>query len=298
MKKSVSIIGVGNMGGGMALNLLARGYSVHVHDVDATKVQFLCQKGALALMKYAPSAIESILTIICVVDAQQTKEVLFGEQGMAASLPRGHTVMLCPTIAPQDVERFAEQLASLGIHVIDAPMSGGPARAQDGSMSLMVACADGVFAQHELLLRDLSSKLFRISTRPGDAARTKLVNNLLAASNLAAAAEAMALAERLGLDPSQTLDVIEQSSGQSWIGSDRMRRAIAGDFAPRAHVTLLAKDSRLALDMAQTVGFENPVGEQAALTFAAALQSGLGHLDDAALFQLHRANRQASSEAG
>lgn len=288
MKKSVSIIGVGNMGGSMALNLLARGYSVHVHDVDATKVQFLCQKGALALMEYAPSAIESILTIICVVDAQQTQEVLFGEQGMATSLPRGHTVMLCPTIAPQDVERFAEQLASLGIHVIDAPMSGGPARAQDGSMSLMVACADGVFAKHEPLLRDLSSKLFRISTRPGDAARTKLVNNLLAASNLAAAAEAIALAERLGLDPSQTLDVIEQSSGQSWIGSERMRRVISGDLAPRAHMTLLAKDSQLALQMAKSVGFESTVGERAAQAFAKALQAGMGELDDAALIRLYR----------
>ena len=83
--------------------------------------------------------------------------------------------------------------------------------------------------------------MFRIGARPGDGARTKLVNNLLAGINLAGAAEAMALAERLGLDPARTLDVIEQSSGQSWIGSDRMRRAIAGDFAPRAHVTPAAK---------------------------------------------------------
>jgi L-threonate 2-dehydrogenase len=288
MSKAVSIVGVGNMGGGMALNLLARGYNVYVHDVDTVKVQFLCQKGALALTKRAPSAIESIVTIVCVVDAQQTHDVLFGEQGMAHSLPRGSAVMLCPTIAPQDVERFGEQLASLGIHMIDAPMSGGPARAQDGSMSLMVACADPVFTQHEGLLRDLSSKLFRISTRLGDAARTKLVNNLLAASNLAAAAEAMALAERLGLELSKTLDVIEQSSGQSWIGSERMRRAISDDLAPRAHMTLLAKDSQLALQMAKSVGFESAVGERAAQAFAKAVQAGMGELDDAALMELYR----------
>jgi L-threonate 2-dehydrogenase len=288
MSKAVSIVGVGNMGGGMALNLLARGYSVHVHDVDATKVQFLCQKGALALTKYALDAIESIVTIVCVVDGQQTHEVLFGEQGLAASLPRGHTVMLCPTIAPQDVERFGEQLASLGIHVIDAPMSGGPARAQDGSMSLMVACADPVFTQHEALLRDLSSKLFRISTHLGDAARTKLVNNLLAASNLAAAAEAMALAERLGLDLSKTLDVIEQSSGQSWIGSERMRRAISGDFTPRAHMTLLAKDSKLALQAASEAGFFPQIGTEAAVVFAKALEAGFAQHDDAALIRLFR----------
>jgi L-threonate 2-dehydrogenase len=282
MNKPISIIGVGNMGGGMALNLLARGYSVHVHDVDATKVTRLCQKGALPRSDF--SSTNCIMTIICVVDTEQTQAVLFGEQGLAALLPRGHTVMLCPTIAPQDVERFGEQLSALGIDVIDAPMSGGPARARDGSMSLMLACADGVFAQHEPLLRDLSSKLFRVSTRLGDATRTKLVNNLLAASNLAAAAEAMALAERLGLDLSQTLDVIEQSSGQSWIGSERMRRAISGDLTPRAHMTLLAKDSKLALEMAQIVGASNPIGQQAATAFAQALQAGLADLDDGALF--------------
>ena len=80
-------------------------------------------------------------------------------------------------------------------------MSGGPLRARDGSMSLMVACADAVYERWHGLLADLSSRLFHVGTRPGDGARTKLVNNLLAAVNLAGAAEAMALAQRIGLDP-------------------------------------------------------------------------------------------------
>jgi L-threonate 2-dehydrogenase len=291
MEKTVSIIGVGNMGGGMALNLLARGYTVHVHDIDATKVAFLEQKGAVAGNEPARSVTKSIVTIICVVDAEQTQDVLFGKHGLVsndAHALQGHTVMLCPTISPQDVERFAVQLGSHGIHTIDAPMSGGPLRAQDGSMSLMVSCEDALFARHEPLLRDLSSKLFRISEKPGDAARTKLVNNLLAASNLAAAAEAIALAQKMGLDASRTLDVIEQSSGQSWIGSERMRRALANDYAPRAHMTLLAKDSKLALQMAQSVGFKNPVGEMAADAFAQALEAGMAELDDAALIRLYQ----------
>jgi L-threonate 2-dehydrogenase len=289
MAKTVSIIGVGNMGGGMVLNLLKRGYTVHVRDLDASKEAFLEQKGAIAGIKSAQSAIKSTVTIICVVDSAQVDKVLLGADGLLQATPeqlRKHTVMLCPTIAPQDVERYTQLLAQHGMQTIDAPMSGGPARAQDGSMSLMVACQDAVFAQHESLLRDLSSKLFRISETPGDAARTKLVNNLLAASNLAAAAEAIALAQKLGLDASRTLDVIEQSSGQSWIGSERMRRAIAGDFAPRAHMTLLAKDSKLALQMAQSVGFENPIGERAAQAFKQALQEGMSELDDAALLRL------------
>jgi L-threonate 2-dehydrogenase len=295
MNKTVSIIGVGNMGGGMTLNLLARGYTVHVHDIDASKVAFLEQKGAVAVVNCASTAIKSIVTIVCVVDAAQTQDVLFGKNGLIGfdkQALQGHTVMLCPTISPQDVERFAQQLGAHGIDTIDAPMSGGPLRAQDGSMSLMVACEDALFARHEPLLRDLSSKLFRISEKPGDAARTKLVNNLLAASNLAAAAEAIALAQKMGLDASRTLDVIEQSSGQSWIGSERMRRALAndgaGDYAPRAHMTLLAKDAKLALQMAQSVGFKNPVGERAAEAFAQALEAGMAELDDAALIRIYQ----------
>jgi L-threonate 2-dehydrogenase len=294
MTASVGIIGVGNMGGGMALNLLGRGYSVRVCDLDQQKVSFLKEKGAKDGEKYHEFAINSIVTIICVVNADQVQDVLTGTHGLLKAAPadlQNHTVMLCPTIAPQDVERFAALLAQHGVQVIDAPMSGGPQRAQEGSMSLMLACADTVFAQHESLLRDLSSKLFRISDKPGDAARTKLVNNLLAASNLAAAAEAIALAQQLGLDASRTLDVIEQSSGQSWIGSERMRRALAGDFAPRAHMRLLAKDTQLALQMAQAVGFKHPIGERAAAAFAQALEAGMAELDDAALIKLYQGKK-------
>ncbi len=152
-------------------------------------------------------------------------------------------------------------------------------------MSLMLACPQAVRARQAELLRALSGKVFYISEKPGDGARTKLVNNLLAGINLVGAAEALALAARLGLDLGKTLDVIERSSGQSWIGSDRMRRALAGDYAPRAHVTLLEKDTRLALEAARAVGFEGPLGARAGEVFADAHKAGLAALDDAAIFR-------------
>jgi len=164
-------------------------------------------------------------------------------------------------------------------------MSGGPTRARDGSMSLMVACPQTVFERWQALLRDLSSRLMRIGERPGDGARTKLVNNLLAAVNLAGAAEALALAQRLGLDPATTLAVIEQSSGQSWIGSDRLHRALAADPAVHAHMSLLAKDSALALNAAHDAGFVPSLGQAAADCFAAALAAGLAGADDSALWR-------------
>lgn len=283
--KTVSIIGIGNMGGAMAANLLSRGWAVQVCDIDPAKVGDLQEKGALALAVPAQAAINSVAFVVCVVDAAQTDAVLFGPDGLARMLQPGHTVMLCPTISPQDVEAFAGRLAALAVHTVDAPMSGGPARARDGSMSLMVACAPAVYEQQADLLQALSGKVFRISDHPGDGARTKLVNNLLAGINLVGAAEVLALAGRLGLDPGRTLDVIEQSSGQSWIGSDRMRRAIAGDYAPRAHVTLLEKDTRLAVEAARAAGFEGPLGARASEVFAQAHSAGLAALDDAAIFK-------------
>ena len=150
----------------------------------------------------------------------------------------------------------------------------------------MVACADVDFERQRALIEALSRNVFRIGPRPGDGARTKLVNNLLAAINLAGAAEALAMAQRMGLDLARTLEVIEQSSGQSWIGSDRMRRAIAGDYEPRAHVTLLQKDTRLAVEAAGAAGFSGPLGAAARDVFARAAAAGLAHLDDAALFKL------------
>lgn len=284
----VGIVGVGNMGGAMAANLLARGWPVHVHDLDGAKTRFLEPIGALPSANGSHLAMDSEAVIVCVVDAAQTEDVLFGPQSVAATLRPGRAVLLCPTIAPADVERFASRLAESGLYTIDAPMSGGPVRARDGSMSLMVACADAVFEAHRGLIEALSSKVFRISERPGDGARTKLVNNLLAGINLVGAAEALAMAEKLGLDPTATLAVIEQSSGQSWIGSDRMRRALQGDFAPRAHVTLLQKDMRLAVEAAHVAGFAGPLGEHASAVFARAHQAGLADEDDAALFKLLR----------
>ena len=289
-KQIVAIIGAGNMGGAMAAHLLAQGWTVQVCDIDPSKVAALEKKGALALATPAQAAIDSVAFVVCVVDEAQTAEVLFGDHGLARMLQPGHTVMLCPTIAPQEVENFATRLAAIGVFTVDAPMSGGPARARDGSMSLMVACAPAVYEAQATLLQDVSAKVFRISDRPGDGARTKLVNNLLAGINLVGAAEVLALAERLGLDAGRTLDVIEQSSGQSWIGSDRLRRAIAGDYAPRAHITLLEKDTRLALEAAKAAGFEGPLGARASQVFAEAHQAGLAELDDAAIFK-YLANR-------
>jgi 3-hydroxyisobutyrate dehydrogenase-like beta-hydroxyacid dehydrogenase len=280
MSTSVAIIGVGNMGGAMARCLLGKGYSVYVVDIDKEKTAALGQQGAVALDDVARIPDTCTVVIVCVVDSLQIESVL---SFISPSATHTRCVMLCPTIAPEDTERFAASLIQRGLQAIDAPMSGGPQRAADGTMSLMVACADAVFEQHQKVLNDLSNQVFRISQRVGDGARMKLCNNLLAGINLAGAAQVMALADRIGLDTQKALAVMQSSSAQSWIGKDRMSRALQGDFAPRAHMTLLAKDTQLALAMAAKAHVDCHVGTAASKAFADAVLGGYADLDDAAL---------------
>jgi 3-hydroxyisobutyrate dehydrogenase-like beta-hydroxyacid dehydrogenase len=282
----VAFIGIGNMGFGMAARLLSLGWTVHVCDLDARRCAQAAALGAVVHPTPAATAAalpEGGLLVVVVVTAEQCQQVMWGLDGAAATLRSGQTVMWCPTISPDDVVSLADRLSEQGVHSLDAPMSGGPARARDGSMSLMLAGAPALVQRHAQVLAALSNQVFDLGERLGDGARTKLVNNLLAGINLVAAAEALALADSLGLDGGRTLDVIERSSGQSWIGTDRMRRALSGDLAPRAHMTLLTKDTRLACEAAQAAGFVGPLGERAATLFRMACDNGLSELDDAAM---------------
>ena len=285
---NIGIVGIGNMGIAMASRLLEQGWRVAVRDLDANRETAARSLGATLCATAAEVAARCDCVIVCVVDAPQVEAVLFDPHSGVVAQGALPCIVLCPTIAPNDAEVFAARLAERGLACIEAPMSGGPVRARAGQMSLMVACDDDLFERQAALLNTLADPVFRIGRRVGDGARTKLVNNLLAAVNLAGAAEALALAERVGLDAARTLDVIERSSGQSWIGSERMRRALAGDLAPRAHTSLLNKDAGLALGMAKAAGFDAPVGQSAADLFVRACAGGLADQDDASLLALLR----------
>lgn len=286
--KRFGVIGAGNMGGGMVENLLSKGWDLHVHDIDPVVTQRWKARGVtvhdspLALMK------NCAVFAVVVVDQPQVNAVLDGPTGLLGEIGASRTVILCPTLAPDDVEATGVRIEARGATMIDAPMSGGPARAANGSMSLMVACSQQVFEQHEGLLHELANPVFHVGQRLGDGARTKLANNLLAAIHLVGVSEVLNLAQKVGLDPATTLKVIESSSGQSWIGTDRMARALKADWRPLAHMTLLAKDSRLALTMADIAGYEVPLGAAAMKAFTQACESGWADFDDGAMLAFLR----------
>ncbi len=284
---SVGVIGIGAMGAPMARHLQRSGYAPRVRDIDPAAVAAAAADGLAVCDSAAALARECDVVLVVVVDAAQIEAVLFGDDGVvragrAAGAPR-QAVVLCSTIAAADTERFHARLVQAGIDCIDAPVSGGPARAGNGSLSMMVAADPAVFERCEPLLRTLASALHRVGERIGDAARVKLVNNLLAGIHLAAAAQAMALAQRLGLDPRALFDVVRASSGASWMLDDRMPRVLAHDYAPRARTAILTKDVGLALALARAAGVEVPLGDAAWRALHDAMRSGLADADDAAV---------------
>jgi len=281
----IGFIGIGNMGFAMMARLLSQNWPVAVYDIDPVACQKAKSMGARVLNSPAQIAAQCKTTLLVVVDAAQVHQVLNGADGYFSNAREGHVLFLCPTLSPLDVAHFAQQAHINNVDLIDAPMSGGPARAREGQMSFMLAGAESVVLAQSDLLNAITPNRFVISAKAGDAAKTKLANNLLAGIQLAGISEVLAMAQSWGLNAQTTLAVMQASSGQSWIGQDRMQRALLNDFEPRAHTTLLAKDTRLALEACQAMSVKAPaLGVVATEQFASACQNGYAHLDDASLF--------------
>lgn len=287
---TVGIIGIGAMGGPIALRLIDRGFRVVVRDVDPARVAAALSAGATAAGSAAAVAREADCVLTVVVDAGQTDDVLFGDEGIVGAARRDVAVVMCSTVAPRYTRSLASRLEPHGITLVDAPISGGPARARDGTLSMMIGGANEALARLSHVLEAVASRRFHAGPNAGDGSAMKIVNNMLAGINLAAAGEAMALAERLGMDLAMVRSVVEASSGGSWIFADRITRLIAGDYLPpKAASKILMKDVGLALDEADAAGVPAPIARAAHHVFAGTVAQGLGDADDAAVIEHYRA---------
>jgi L-threonate 2-dehydrogenase len=290
----VGVIGVGNMGSGIAMNLIDKGHAVSARDIRPEAEQRVAAHGARIASSPRALADEVDIVVIVVVNAAQIESVLFGADGVFSAPPpapkRTHVpaVMICSTIAPEDTERFAKGVETFGAMLLDAPISGGPARARDGGMSLMLAASEAARGKFGPLLHDMAARLLFVSNRVGDGARVKLFNNLLGGIQLIAGSAAIAAGERMGLSGETLFRVISSSSGQSWVTDDRLPRALAGDFEPRAHAHILTKDVTLALEMLKSAGESFPLGDIALQTFKAALDAGWRDKDDCVVLEVAR----------
>lgn len=285
---AVGVIGAGAMGMGVVRSLLRGGFAVRVRDIRSEAEAQAVALGASCAACAADVVAACGMTIILVVDARQVEDVLFGAGGATRASAGDRIVLVGSTIAPHDVARFSLRARAAGIAIVDAPVSGGPARAADGTMTMMLSGDPAVLDRCTPVLKAIAGKVFRVGSEPGDAAHFKLINNMLAAANLAAGAEAFALAEKAGLDPALLLDVVNASSGQSWVVGDRMARALAGDYAPRAAARILAKDVTLAVELARAHGIEVRFAAEALAAWRATVEAGYGEHDDAAIYEWTR----------
>ena len=224
--RPIGFIGIGNMGFAMMARLLSQAWPVFVHDIDPLRVKEAVALGATECASPAEIALQCRISFIVVVDAQQAHSVLSGPMGLLSQARPGDLVFLCPTLGPLDVEKASDAAKAKGVFLIDSPMSGGPVRAREGQMSLMLAGDSVQLTKNEALLNAITAHRFVIGQKPGDAAKTKLANNLLAAVNLAGASEVLAMAQAWGLNAETTLSVMQSSSGQSWIGQYRLTRSL------------------------------------------------------------------------
>ena len=284
--RSVGVIGLGAMGAGMAGSLRRAGCDLHVCDVrDGVAVAFAA-KGGTADATPAALAAACDVVVSVVVNAAQTESVLFGDGGVAAAMPPGSVFVMCSTVDPNVSIAFERRLEAMGLLYVDAPISGGAAKAASGEMTVMGAARDAAWAKAEPLLHAMAAKVYRLGDRAGNGSKVKIINQLLAGVHIAAAAEAMALGLREGVDPAALYDVITHSAGNSWMFENRMAHVLKADYTPLSAVDIFVKDLGLVLDTARATKFPLPLASTAHQMFMQASTAGFAKEDDAAVIKI------------
>lgn len=286
---TVSIVGLGSMGYGMAQSLIRAGHVVQGFDINPdTVARLLGEGGQTATPKDA--AANSDILVVVVLNAAQTESVLFGEAGWAAQLKHGATVISCATVAPDFAKSMERRCAALGLAYLDAPISGGAAKAAQGKLSIMASGAPAAFAGAGPALDAMAQTVFRLGDAAGAGSAMKAVNQLLAGVHIAAMAEALTFGMTQGVTPDKFLEVIRQCAGSSWMLENRAPHIIDGDYRPKSSVDIWPKDLGIVLDIAKSARFAAPLTAAAMQQFLAASGSGLGAEDDAAVAKVYARN--------
>jgi 3-hydroxyisobutyrate dehydrogenase len=284
--RAVGVIGLGAMGAGMAQSLRRAGHHVHVHDIRPEAAAAFAAEGGTACATLADMAAACRIIVSVVVNAQQTEAVLFGEGGIASALQPGSVFVMCSTVDPNWSVALEARLQAQGVHYIDAPISGGAAKAASGQMTMMTAGRPEAYAACEGVLDAMAAKVYRLGDQAGAGSKVKVINQLLAGVHIAAAAEAMALGLREGVAPEALYEVITHSAGNSWMFENRMAHVLAGDYTPLSAVDIFVKDLGIVLDAARANRFPLPLAATAHQMFLQASAAGHGREDDAAVIKV------------
>ena len=287
---SVGVIGLGAMGMGMAQSLRRAGHTVNVFDVRAEVAQKFAADGGVACASLEDIAKASDILVSVVVNAAQTESVLWGDgsatSGCANHLKPGSVFVMCSTVEPAFSVGLEKKLNDKGLLYIDAPISGGAAKAASGQMTMMTAGTPAAYAKAEPFLNAMAAKVYKLGDSAGAGSKVKIINQLLAGVHIAAAAEAMALGLREGVDPAALYEVITNSAGNSWMFENRMAHVLAADYTPLSAVDIFVKDLGLVLDMARASKFPLPLSSTAHQMFMQASTAGFAKEDDSAVIKI------------
>lgn len=286
---TVGLIGLGAMGSGMAQSLRRAGHAVHVFDVRREVAAAFAKDGGVAHDSLASLGAACDVIVSVVVNAAQTESVLFGDAtaaGCAASMKPSSVFIMCSTVDPNWSVALEARLEALGLQYVDAPISGGAAKAASGEMTMMTAAKPAAYAVAEPLLNAMAAKVYKLGDSAGAGSKVKIINQLLAGVHIAAAAEAMALGLREGVDAAALYEVITHSAGNSWMFENRMAHVLAADYTPLSAVDIFVKDLGLVLDMARASKFPLPLSSTAHQMFMQASTAGFAKEDDSAVIKI------------
>ena len=285
--KNISVIGLGSMGFGIAQSLIRSGYNVYGQDKNTVQQKKLIEEGGLdAEIPFG----DLDAVIIVVLNEAQTRDIIFGEEGIAEKLKKDTLVIVCTTVSPNFAKEMAAACENKELLYLDAPISGGSIKSSQGKLSYMVSGSKNALIAAKPILDSTSETVFEFGEVVGSGSAMKAVNQMLAGVHIAAMAEAITFGITQGIEPERFLEVISKCAGSSWMLENRAPHIIDGDYSPKSSINIWPKDLGIVLDIAKSSNFSAPITSAALQQFIAASGSGLGHEDDAAVAKVYARN--------
>ncbi|HEY2604757.1 NAD(P)-dependent oxidoreductase [Paraburkholderia sp. RL18-103-BIB-C] len=285
-KPAVGFIGLGIMGASMAARLAAAGYPLHVYNRTRAKAEPLIEAGASwhATPKALAEASDVIITIVGMPD--DVRALYLGDDGLIVNARRDAVLIDMTTSSPQLAEELAAHAAVRGVHMLDAPVSGGDIGAREGRLSIMVGGAADVLARVEPMLRCLGTNIV-LQGGPGAGQHTKLCNQIVIASTMLGVCEGLAYAHSAGLDPQTVLSAIGGGAAGGFQLNNLGPRIAKGDFAPGFFIEHFIKDMRIAHEEAAHMGRELPGLDLVRSLYQKLAEQGFTRNGTQALFKLY-----------
>lgn len=287
IKKEILVVGLGSMGLGIAQSLLRAGYKVYGKDKNPNQVQQFVNSGGIATNILFDN-LEAV--IVVVLNEKQTREILFGKDGLAKKLKTNSLIMVCTTVSPNFAKEMEVLSNNENLLYLDAPISGGSKKSAEGKLSYMISGKRKALDVAKPILSATSEMIFEFGENTGSGSAMKAVNQMLAGIHIAAMAEAITFGISQGIEPQKFLEVISKCAGTSWMLENRTPHIIENDYTPKSSINIWPKDLGIVLDIAKNSSFSAPLTAVALQQFIAAAGSGLGNEDDAAVAKIYARN--------